>query len=370
MKVAIMGAGISGLSCAIALETQGVTPYIFEKRTCVGDRFVNAESMFHILNRPIRDCLSHLRDEYGIVLKPTARVRQIVLHSKNESGRIRGSIGYTNNRGRREDSYEMQLKNHVKAPIEYNSDYEYPQLCKEFDRVVLATGDADYACQLGNYRSDLCCTVRGATVEGRFDKNTPHVWFEYDIMPKGYGWVIPFSDREANLVMLYPDFPSAIRMDIDLMWEQFREKVETDMKQNFTITDKFEVTKYMVGICSRPKIETTYFVGNCFGAISPGLGFGQFTSILTGVYSAYDICGLADYEELVKPLYKNYERSLVLRRFLEGLNNDELDLAIKSSNIKLIQMLMDRLCDVENGSQFLRNTAPLLKLINTLKGNE
>lgn len=367
MKVAIMGAGISGLSCAIMLEKHGITPYIFEKRACVGDRFVNAESMFHILNRPIQDCLSYLKNEYGIALKPTAHVQQIVLHSKNESGRIQGSIGYTNNRGRRDDSYEMQLKNHIKTPIEYNSKYEYPELCKKFDRVVLATGDADYACQLGNYRSDLSCTIRGATVEGRFDKDTPHVWFEYDIMPKGYGWVIPFSEREANLVMLYPDLPSTVRMDISLMWERFQEKVQTDMEQNFKITDKFEVTKYIVGICNKSKIETTYFVGNCFGAISPGLGFGQFTSIMTGVYSAYDICGLADYEALTKPLFKNYERSLVLRRYLEGLNNDELDLAIKRSNIKLLQNLMDRFCDVESGMQLLRNTTPFMKIINTLK---
>ena len=59
MKVAIMGAGISGLSCAIILERNGIEPTIFEKRGRVGDRFINSEAMFDILNRPIKDCLSY-----------------------------------------------------------------------------------------------------------------------------------------------------------------------------------------------------------------------------------------------------------------------------------------------------------------------
>ncbi len=33
MNVAIMGAGLSGLACAITLEKMGVTPTIFEKRS-------------------------------------------------------------------------------------------------------------------------------------------------------------------------------------------------------------------------------------------------------------------------------------------------------------------------------------------------
>ncbi len=38
MKVAIMGAGISGLSCAITLEKNGIEPVIFEKRSKARDR--------------------------------------------------------------------------------------------------------------------------------------------------------------------------------------------------------------------------------------------------------------------------------------------------------------------------------------------
>lgn len=37
MKGAIMGAGISGLPCAITLEKNGIEPVIFEKRSRVRD---------------------------------------------------------------------------------------------------------------------------------------------------------------------------------------------------------------------------------------------------------------------------------------------------------------------------------------------
>ena len=33
IKVAVIGAGIAGLSCAIELERHGITPVIFEKNT-------------------------------------------------------------------------------------------------------------------------------------------------------------------------------------------------------------------------------------------------------------------------------------------------------------------------------------------------
>lgn len=59
-----MGAGMSGLSCAIVLEKKGIYPAIFEKRSSVGDKFVNGEATFSILNRPIGDELKYLKDTY------------------------------------------------------------------------------------------------------------------------------------------------------------------------------------------------------------------------------------------------------------------------------------------------------------------
>ena len=136
------------------------------------------------------------------------------------------------------------------------------------------------------------------------------------------------------------------------------------MNQQLHITDGFAFKHYIIGICNQPKLENTYFTGNCFGALTPGLGFGQFTSILTGVYSAYDICGLGDYAELTKPLRANYEHSLILRRFLENMENEDFDFITKNINIKLISRLVNAVCDSGSRLALLKDLTPLMKLFN------
>lgn len=370
MEVAIMGAGMSGLSCAITLERHGIKPAIFEKRNRVGDRFVNGEATFSILNRPIKDDLLHLKENYHINLVSTDMVKKLVVHSKNEVGTIDGTIGYVNIRGRHENSYECQLEKQVKTKINFNSTYGYEQLCKEFEYIILAPGDGEYAAKLGNYRCDLTCTIKGATVEGEFLTSIAHVWFNYDIIPKGYAWLIPFSESEANLVIAYPDYPNNIKLDINTIWESFYSTACKDLDQNFRITDRFEITRYMMGICDKPIIDNTYFVGNCFGTISPGLGFGQFASMLTGIYSAYDLCNLGKYEELVKPLFENYNKSIILRRFLENLNDDNIDLIIKNLDNKLFNGIIDKVCSNESQLEVLKVLTPSMTIWNNYKNSK
>jgi flavin-dependent dehydrogenase len=177
MDVAIMGAGLSGLSCAITLEKNGIEPFIFEKRRTVGDRFVNAESLISILNRPIKDSIRYLKDNYDIVLKPVDEIKKAFFHSKHNIGCIDSPVGYINIRGRHENSYECQLSRQVKSKINFNSKYTYDELCKEFEYVILAPGDGAYASQMGNFRCDLSCTLKGVTVEGEFITDIIHLWF-------------------------------------------------------------------------------------------------------------------------------------------------------------------------------------------------
>jgi len=367
MKVAIMGAGLSGLACAITLEGNGVQPTIFEKRSMVGDRFVNAESMFSILDRPIQDSIGYLSDKYNINLTPIDKTKKLVFHSKDETSSINGNLGYSNIRGRHENSFEQQLQKQIKTKINFNSKKEYEVLCKEFDYVVLATGDGDYSSHVGNFRSDLTCTLKGATVVGDFIKSISHVWFNYEVLPKGFAYLIPFSETEANFVINYPDYPQTIKLDINNVWEQFYNIACKDFDQKFRITDSFEVTKYMLGICNHPIIENTYFIGNCFNTISPGFGFGQLTSILTGIYSAYDICGIDKYEELVRPLAQNYEHSLVLREYLEKLDDNNLNKIVKRLDNKFLDGLIDRVSSTQSNINLLKDLTPLMRLLNNFK---
>lgn len=337
MNVAIMGAGLSGLACAITLEKNGITPTIFEDRSQVGDRFVNGEVMLSIFERPVHDCIETLSEEYGIYLRPTSNIQRMELFSKNEKAIIDGPLGFTNIRGRHQDSFESQLEQQTKTTIHYHSEYTYEELLSKHSHVVMATGDGDYAKKTRNFREDLTVTIKGAIIEGNFDQYMVKAWLDYDIAPYGYCYFIPFSNHEANISLAIPDLPENADVNLDRLWELFYEKVRAEFEEDIRITDQFQITRYPMGICQSARIGNTFYVGNCFGTMMPFMGFGQFASILSGIYAAYDLCGLGKYEELMKPLRQSYEDSLVLRRSMEQLSNKNLDLIVRSLQSNLTE---------------------------------
>ncbi len=207
MDIAIMGAGLSGLACAITLEKNGISPTIYEKRGKVGDRFVNGEVLLSIFTRPVHDCIASLSEDFGIYLKPTANIQKMELFSKNEKAIIEGQLGFTNIRGREQDSFESQLERQVNSTIHFHSEHTYEQLLSKHSHVVMATGDGEYAKETRNFREDLTVSIKGATVEGNFDRYTVMAWVNYDLAPYGYCFLIPYSEKEANISLAIPDFP-------------------------------------------------------------------------------------------------------------------------------------------------------------------
>ncbi len=327
-----MGAGLSGLACAITLENYGITPSIFEKQSKVGDRFVNGEALLNIFTRPVHDGIASLSDQYGIYLKPTSNIEKMLIFSKNKNAIIEAQLGYTNIRGREQDSFESQLSSQVKASIQFNSEKTYEQLLNSYTHVVLATGDAEYAKQTRNFREDLTVSIKGATVEGSFDRFTVMTWIDYDLAPYGYGYLIPYSEHEANIVLAIPDIPMNQQVTTGQLWDSFYNKVRAELIQDLPVTDQFQITNYIMGICSSPRMGNTFYIGNCFSSMMPFMGFGQYAALLTGVYAAYDLCGLGNYEQLTMPLRQSYENSLVLRRSMEQLDNEDLDRIIHLLN--------------------------------------
>jgi flavin-dependent dehydrogenase len=356
MKIAIMGAGLSGLACAITLEKHGIEPAIFEKRSRAGDRFVNGEVLLSMLVHPVRDCIASLSDKYGVYLQPTAPIQKLAIHSQHETAVMEGPLGFINIRGRQEESFEAQLERQVQSKISFDSDLTYEDLVKEYTHVILATGDADHAKRNRNFREDLTVSISGATVEGRFDRFEVQTWLDYAIAPYGYGYLIPYSESEANVVVALPDQPGIEGREDDLLriWDAIYEKVQGKLGQKLRVTDSFQIRRYPMGICESARVGNTFYVGNNFGSMMPFLGFGQYNALLTGVYAAYDLCGLGSYEQLSEPLRKSYEHSLVLRRAMENVADEGLD--------RIVHLLSGRLGD----KLFLANALNPLKLASYL----
>jgi len=327
-----MGAGLSGLACAITLEKYGVSPTIFEKRSRVGDRFVNGEALLPVFNRPINDDYAYLSENHGIFLQPLANISKMNFYSENRQGVVSGHLGFINSRGRDDESFESQLSRQVKSEITFNSKYTYEELLQGFTHVILATGDAAYAQKVQNFQVDLTVTLKGATVEGKFDRHHVAIWLDNNLAPKGYGFLLPYSEKEAVITIGFPDSSENQSLNVESLWDRFYTKVCKDLDQNLKITDQFEVNRYIMGLCEYPRLGNTFFVGNCFGAMMPAFGFGQLSSILTGIYVAHDLCGKGNYEDQVKSLRKSYHNSLVIRHAMEQLDNHKLDILVTLLN--------------------------------------
>lgn len=345
MEVAIMGAGLSGLACAITLEKYGLKPTVFESRGQVEDRFVNGEIFFNILTKPIIDPLAYFANEYQLYLHPVGDIKKLHVFSENEAALITGNIGFNVIRGRRQDSLGQQLVKQFKGKVHYHSNYTYEDLKKDYTHIVLAMGDGAYAEAMENYERNFTVSLKGAIFEGEFDLYTAAAWLDNRFAPKGYGYLIPLSNKEANLVIAYPDYPENKEKNIEELWQLFLKKAQRDIKQTLKLVDQFQITNYIIGKCKIPRIGNTMYIGNCYGSIMPFLGFGQFSAIQTGVFAAYDLCGKGDYNRFVKSIDISYNNSLVMRKAMEKLDNRKFDLIVKSLNGRMgrIALNNDRL---------------------------
>ncbi len=330
MNVSIMGAGLAGLACAIELEKHGVQPTIYEARSGVGDRFINAEIFASIFSRRVTDEVRYLGEEHGIYLHPTSNVTNLVIHSRNRRASLTGPVGFTTIRGRHRDSLERQLAEQVRAEIQFESKKTVQDLVREHTHVVVATGDVTDVQPMQRLEPDLTVTLTGRTVQGDFAPTEVMAWFDGRFAPDGgYGFLIPLSSAEASVTLAFPEYRKRTEQEVESLWNAFLTRVCEDTRQQLRPVDSFHVHGYAMGLPRYPRIGNMLFVGNCFGAMMPAAGFGQFSSILTGIYAARDICGFGKYEELTAGIRRSYGHSLALRRLIEVLDDDGIDKVIQ-----------------------------------------
>lgn len=93
MHVAIIGAGLSGLACALELEKHGISPVIFEQRHWPGEPYEHCAAFLHLYKRPY-DPLSILKKRLKLDIRPINIVKTVSHKSPREKVDITGKLGY------------------------------------------------------------------------------------------------------------------------------------------------------------------------------------------------------------------------------------------------------------------------------------
>lgn len=320
MKVAIIGAGLSGLSCAIELERHKIKPAIFEKRAHVGEALDYSAIWPRVVNRPIMDPLKYLKKEYHLELKPINHIKKMIMFSPNSSAVERGNLGYIFRRGHPNSALENQLLNILNNSITFDKYVEIEDIENEFDYVIVAAATDIIPKKLGVWTDTFNAQVRIATVLGRFKPAEVTMWMNEKYAKNGLCYLIPNSEKEASLVQVVNGITT---YELDYYWKEFL--FTEDIQYYISYTTDCE---HGCGFVKPRQVGNVLFVGNSAGFTDDLIGCGGLNAIESGMLAARAIVYGKDYNILSKPIFEKIERLHEFRKTMNNLNNSEINTLI------------------------------------------
>lgn len=333
MKVAIIGAGFAGLTCAYELEKYGIKPVLYEKNNFIGEAYEHVTAILEIVHRPIKDIVDYLNQDLGIYLKPVNPVDTLIHNSPNNRAIMKGNFGYFYKRGREKTSVKNQLFSKLKnTKVILNEMADYKKLSKKYDHVVVATGNPNFTEELGCWQEWFVSMEKVAVVTGDFNPKAIVMWINNDYAKNGYVYLVPFNEKKAYIIMV---LPCVTEEQIDPYWNVFLNTENIKYK----IIEEYNL-KHNAGLVYPHRVQNIHFAGAAGGGIDPFLGFGQLNAIKTGIMTARSIVKGKNYEKLIKKVIKNNEYSYEFRKAFNRMSNKDYDLLISLLDLPIIKHLM------------------------------
>lgn len=322
-KIAIIGAGLAGLSCALECERLGVHPNIFERDSDPGWLWPSVTIWLELLYREMGDIIHYISDQYNIGLNYRNILTSIIMKSPSKLIKIENeNLGYYFERGKRMDSIENQLIRALSfSSLNFNHVGDYKKLSKEYDYVLVATGGISEVKDLGVWEElDKVYIYEGIAV-GSFNCNSSTIYFNTDYAGTGYARITPFNPTKA-IIGLYVIGKRNVEMDLSLLFERF---IKQENLKHLDFVYKLSLPVMSIGRVKKFKVGNVLLAGTSAGLTDRFLGIGGYNAMFSGIMAARSMIQNKNYNTLMKPIKKRVENISAIRDEINKLNNNDFD---------------------------------------------
>lgn len=335
MKIAIIGAGLGGLACALECERLGIIPDVFERDESAGWPWYCIVHWLNLLHRDKGDIRDYFREKYNIDIRPINPCKELVMKGPDTKINISGNLGYLIRRGKQVDSIENQLYRSLKrTPVHFNRPADYKELSKKYDYVVVATGKDTVPKELGIWQDYGLVHLRGGLAYGAFKPTSTTVYFNEKYAGRGFARLGPINTTQAIIGMCQI---GDSEYEIDSLYKDF---LEFEGLEDLEFNYKFSIPMWSTGKVSKFKIDNILLVGRSAGLTERLLGTGAVEALISGVLAARSMIKGKDYNSLVQPLQDHIENISALRTPFEKLDNDGLNNLLRAIGTPGIKQLI------------------------------